>query len=177
MERDLKHTLEEKEINDMKVSKIFSWTSVLLWMGLIFYLSHQPATESNELSTGITQMILQAVETLVPFATIDINSFNFFIRKSAHFVAYLVLGVLTIHALRQSGVYGAKSVVTTFVICVAYAISDEVHQLFIPGRSGEVRDVVIDSAGAGTGIGLYFFVRALFTCLKKRKSPLASVRK
>lgn len=135
--------------------KIFSWAAVIVWMALIFYLSHQPATESNEQSTGITEIIITTLENLVPNAEIDIRGFHHMVRKNAHFIAYFILGVLVINSLRVSGVRGYRSMVLALGICVLYAISDEVHQLFIPGRSGEVSDVLIDSAGASVGIDVY----------------------
>jgi len=138
----------------MRINKMPSWTAVIVWMALIFYLSHQPATQSNELSSGITNFIVKAVENVAPNLDFDISGFNYLVRKNAHFIAYLILGVLTFNALRVSGGRGARSVVIALGICVLYAISDEVHQLFIPGRSGEVKDVLIDSAGASVGIGV-----------------------
>lgn len=134
---------------------------VILWMSLIFYLSHQPATDSNALSTGITEVIVKTVEKVASGAAIDIQSFNNIIRKKAHFLAYLVLGALVINALRVSGVRGYRSVVFALGICVLYAVSDEVHQLFVPGRGGQLSDVLIDSAGAGVGIGLYMLLSKL----------------
>ncbi|WNF36648.1 VanZ family protein [Bacillaceae bacterium IKA-2] len=142
----------------MTLNKTFSWVAVVAWMALIFFLSHQPATQSNDLSTGITELIVKTVENFAPNIDFDIRSFNHMVRKNAHFIAYLVLGVLMINALRTSGVRGYRSIVLALGICVLYAISDEVHQLFIPGRSGEIRDVIIDSAGTTVGIGLYLLI-------------------
>jgi VanZ family protein len=135
--------------------KIFSWSAVILWMGLIFYLSHQPATESNQLSKGITEVIVKEVEKVAPNAEFDIRGFNHIVRKNAHFFAYLVLAVLVINAFRRSGIYGYRSVGIALLICVLYAISDEVHQLFVPGRGSQAKDVFIDSAGVSIGIGVY----------------------
>ncbi|UNC93967.1 VanZ family protein [Candidatus Contubernalis alkalaceticus] len=140
----------------MTLKKILSWTAVIIWMGLIFYLSHQPAVESSRLSQGITEVIIQAVEKVFPNLEFDLRNLNHFVRKNAHFCAYLILGFLVVKALWISGAAGVKGMVLALVICVLYAVSDEVHQMFIPGRSGEVRDVFIDSVGAGIGIGLYW---------------------
>ena len=63
-----------------------------------------------------------------------------------------------INALRSSNVLGYRSMSLAFFICVLYAISDEVHHYFIPGMSGEVRDVNIDTAGASVGIGVYLLI-------------------
>ncbi|WP_188206809.1 VanZ family protein [Alkalibacillus aidingensis] len=141
--------------------KWIAWTGVLVWMGLIFYLSHQPATESSELSRGITETIVKTIESVAPSTEFNIANFNHLVRKNAHFFAYLVLGVLVIYALKRSEVSGIRAIVTALVICILYAISDEVHQLFIPGRSGEIRDVIIDSAGSSVGIALIMFIDRL----------------
>lgn len=132
--------------------KILSWTLAVLWMALIFYLSHQPAIESNGLSTGITEKIVVMVEKVAPDIKFNMGRFNHMLRKGAHFFAYLVLGILMINGLSSSDIYGFKGIGLAILICILYAISDEVHQLFNPGRGGQVSDVILDSAGAIIGI-------------------------
>ena len=100
-------------------------------MASIFYLSHHPFTKSNGFSKG---------------ASIILN---------AHFFAYLILGIVVVNGLRSSGVVGFKSIGLAILICVLYAISDGVHQLFVPRRGGKVKDVLIDSAGSISGIVMY----------------------
>lgn len=145
----------------MTLKKLLSWTAVLLWMILIFNLSSQVAEQSNELSTGITEVIIIIIEKVDPNADFDIHAFNHIIRKNAHFFAYFVLGILVINAFRRSGVFGYKSIVLALLICVLYAVSDEVHQYFVPGRGPGVKDVFIDSAGAVVGIMLYLGISKL----------------
>src|SRR5690554_609911 len=117
--------------------KILSWTLAVLWMALIFYLSHQPAIESNGLSTGITEKIVVMVEKVAPDIKFNMGRFNHMLRKGAHFFAYLVLGILMINGLSSSDIYGFKGIGLAILICILYAISDEVHQLFDPGRGGQ----------------------------------------
>ena len=130
--------------------KILPWALIIFWMALIFYLSHQPATESDGLSIGITEKILELIQRIVPDITLDIGRFNHIVRKNAHFFVYLVLGVLVANGLTNS----SKATVfrVALLICVLYAISDEVHQLFVPGRGGQIKDVIIDSTGSLVGI-------------------------
>lgn len=128
----------------MKI-KINPWLLVFLWMALIFYLSHQPATKSNGLSKGTTEIILETVEKIAPKVGINKRNFNHLLRKNAHFFAYLVLVILVANGLRSSGVGGYRAIGLALLICIIYAISDEVHQLFVPGRGGQVKDVIIDS--------------------------------
>lgn len=142
-----------------RMTKTIAWAFVIVWMAVIFYLSHQPATESDKLSTGITEIIVENVQKVLPQNEFDMNRLNHVVRKNAHFFAYLLLGIFVLHALTKSGVLGFKAFFIALGICVLYAISDEVHQLFVPGRSGQVRDVLIDSTGALVGIGLYLCVK------------------
>lgn len=135
--------------------KIFSWAAVFLVMLLIFNLSSQVAEHSNELSAGITKLIIKAVKKVAPGVELEQKSINNRLRKNAHFFSYLLLGVFVYNALRRSGLQGWRCFILALGICVLYAVTDEVHQLYVPGRGGQVRDVLIDSAGACVGIGLY----------------------
>lgn len=87
-----------------------------------------------------------------PDIKFNMGRFNHMLRKGAHFFAYLVLGILMINGLSSSDIYGFKGIGLAILICILYAISDEVHQLFDPGRGGQVSDVILDSAGAIIGI-------------------------
>ena len=143
----------------MTYKKALSWAAVLLWMAVIFSLSSQIGEQSDQLSVGITKTIVQVMGKAVPKTLyLDIDSLNRVIRKNAHFFAYLILGLLMINAIRNSGIYGKQSILIALSICVIYAISDEIHQLFVPGRSGLVKDVIIDTAGAAVGAGVYMAV-------------------
>jgi len=141
-----------------RAAAILSWAAVVLWMLLIFYLSSQVAEQSNQLSTGITQAIMKLLGKLAPGLEPDLNSFNYFVRKNAHFTAYLLLGVLSSNAVGRNRPHCLRNALFALLICVLYAVSDEVHQLFVPGRGGQITDVLIDSAGATVGIGLYSIV-------------------
>ncbi|MGI1659828.1 MAG: VanZ family protein [Desulfitobacterium sp.] len=138
---------------------ILSWAAVLFWMGLIFYMSAQVASQSDALSQGIAERLFSAVAKVFPWMNVDNLQSNFIVRKSAHFLSYLVLSVLTMNALRTCGVNGVRQVVAIAIgICALYAISDEVHQLFVPGRSGQIKDVLLDSGGAIVGTVLYSLI-------------------
>ncbi|SHJ15592.1 VanZ family protein [Parasporobacterium paucivorans] len=138
-----------------KVFCVFSWLAVLVLMALIFYLSAEPAEQSNELSTGITRTILNALQGQIPFmADMSLETFNHIIRKTTHFMAYMLLGMLVLNAL---GIKGWKKTLLAFAISAAYAASDETHQLFVPGRGGQLKDVILDSSGSAFGIGVMTF--------------------
>ncbi|MGI6424217.1 MAG: VanZ family protein [Tepidanaerobacteraceae bacterium] len=134
---------------------IIAWIAVLLWMGVIFYFSHQPALESTELSSKVTKIIINTLEKINPNAEIDVKVFSYIVRKAAHFSLYFVLGFLVINGLWKSGIYGSKGIYLGVFISLLYAISDEVHQLYVPGRGGQVQDVILDTVGSVVGILLY----------------------
>lgn len=131
---------------------------VFIWMGLIFYLSHQPASDSSALSGSLVQKFIAMVEVVTSITLSDHDWMYYGIRKGAHLFAYFLLAILTLFACRQTRVDRSKHGVIALVICVVYASTDEFHQLFIPGRSGEVTDVLIDTIGASIGIILFFIV-------------------
>ena len=135
---------------------ILLWVLVILWMIFIFILSSQTANESNGLSTAVTEKIVKVIEKAVPQNSIDIRTFNNVVRKNAHFFIFLILGILVSIALKDSGYSRKKRLVLAIIICFLYAVSDELHQMLVPGRGAQLKDVVIDSAGAIAGIALSF---------------------
>ena len=135
------------------------WLVVLIWMGLIFFLSSQQAADSNQLSTGISKFIMGLISGILPGLSPQVQWLNHIVRKNAHFIAYLILGLLQVNALYLNGKRGGKAFILALLISFLYAASDEFHQTFVPGRSGELRDVMIDTAGALTGIGTYMLIR------------------
>ena len=119
----------------------------------------QSADQSNQLSMGVTVRIYEAVNILLPKLEVDV--FNHMVRKYAHFFAYMILGILSVNALYLNGIKDRKAILYSFIISFLYAVSDEIHQIFVPGRAGQVMDVVIDSLGGIIGIAIYASVYSL----------------
>lgn len=127
-------------------------------MCLIFYFSHQPATVSNELSSGITEKIIETIEKVIPISDTEMDNVNHIVRKNAHFLIYLVLGLFVSFALKTIGIQGYRRVGFALLICVLYAVSDEFHQYFVEGRGPQLKDVLIDSLGAIVGIFIFCLI-------------------
>lgn len=153
----------------MKIFRIAATVLLVGWMILIFCLSAATASESSATSGGVIAFIARIfIPDFSGMATAEqesiIESLQFIVRKTAHFTLYAILG-----GLAFLGVVTYKSITLknrffiSAVICLLYAISDEIHQIFVPGRSGEVRDVCIDFAGSMLAI----FILLLFTRFKK----------
>lgn len=77
---------------------------------------------------------------------------NFAIRKTAHFTEYLVLSLIALHAFDPKRDTSGESIIAAFVLVMLVSSIDETIQLFVPGRSGQVTDALIDCSGAAVGI-------------------------
>ncbi len=154
--------------------RIISLILIIGWMGLIFYLSHQNADSSSNMSAGLIKRVLQVFipETGSDEMTSIIASLQFIIRKTAHLTLYLILGVL---CLLHFSTYNRLSLFLkgflSFIISALYAVSDEYHQTYILGRSGEIRDVLIDSLGAVIGILLALIIYKILKVVKNKSVP------
>ena len=133
------------------MKKILLWILVLSWMGLIFYFSAQDSNKSTNQSRAlISKTVVVENKTETQIENIDAK-----VRKTAHALVFLVLGLLVCFLIKEYTLDIRKILIISFIICLLYACSDEVHQLCVPGRSGEIKDVLIDMIG--TSIGLLVF--------------------
>ena len=109
-------------------------------MLLIFLHSAMPADMSSAESGFLVDILIRLFHLPV-----SAEILTFITRKAAHFTKYLLLGV----SLR----WGMESsILHVWMIGAVYAVTDEIHQMFVPGRSCEFRDICIDAAGVLVGI-------------------------
>jgi len=112
------------------------WLPALIWMGLIFLVSAQPSLPS------------------VP------GRWDLLLKKGMHMVAYGILTILYLWALRGSAHDDRVVRVASVVLALTYALSDEYHQTFVPGRNGTWVDVAVDGVGILAATVLdWWFVR------------------
>ncbi len=79
------------------------------------------------------------------------------IRKSAHLFLYFMLGVSVLLFLKEYGSIQKKGILISICFVFIYACSDEIHQLFVPDRSGEIADVLLDTLGGYLGIMILYY--------------------
>lgn len=128
---------------------------VIGWLALIFYFSSQVAASSDGMSSYF-------VEPIKPYAPgFTEHAVTFMVRKSAHIFMYFVLGMLVFNVFRQYIFNTKKLVGYSVLFAFVYAITDEIHQMFVAGRSAEPRDVLLDTLGASLGIALYWYILRL----------------
>ena len=134
---------------------IYRWLAVIAWMIIIYILSDQPASISDELSVGILDRVFSIFGIDIYLDQDLLQFFNYIIRKSAHFVTFFTLGILLCHAIIKKAI--VKEYLIVVGIAFLYAVFDEVHQLFVVGRSGQISDVFIDVAGVLLAVLIYYF--------------------
>ncbi|MGL5754991.1 MAG: VanZ family protein [Paraclostridium sp.] len=137
------------------------------WMIFIFYMSNQPASISSSQSGGFIGMLCNIpVIGIVIKDLMKIGIAEFLIRKSAHMFLYFVLAILIYNTMNKDS--GIKTYLLSLLLTALYACTDELHQLFVIGRSGELRDVLVDSTGALIGLVLIFLINKLINNKKVR---------
>ena len=121
----------------------------MAWAVLIFTLSTE--TYSSSLSAFLLREFLNLFRLTVSPATFDILHHLF--RKTAHVTEYAIFSLLLYHCLLSSNrtAWRPKLAAWAVLIAAAYSLTDEFHQLFVPGRTGSIVDCGIDSVGAALG--------------------------
>lgn len=137
---------------------------LLAWMAVIFRFSDQPAVQSGKVSGTIAYRLVNVAdevfrlgnsrEVLKRYA----DKLDHPIRKAAHMTEYAILGLLSLAFFYCHGLRGRRLYFAAVLLAAVYAGTDEYHQLFIPGRSGQLTDVCIDSAGAVIGLFLHWAI-------------------
>lgn len=131
-----------------RVRVTIRWLLVIVWVFIIFLLSN----ESADGSSARSDMIVEILQSLGMSGSAE--ALSAFVRKTAHMMMYAVLGVLVVWAFVAIRRVAVGVIARSLLIICVFAVSDELHQMFIPGRSAEIRDVIIDMVGATIGVGI-----------------------
>lgn len=124
-----------------------TWYPALVMAVIIFIFSSFPAADSDQQSG----LIVNVITTLFP----DLKGADHLVkivRKIAHLTEYAILGYLTARGFKLSN----KSSWFSVLACAIYAATDEFHQTLVQGRSGEIKDVALDTLGATFGTSIYW---------------------
>ena len=142
------------------ILRIISIIFVLAWMVTVFMLSHQIAEDSSKTSSNFITVIIKLFNKDIEQEQLEtiMLKVETIVRKLAHFVLYTLGGMLITIMFINFKEYITKTKIASFLLGATYAITDEIHQLFIPGRSGEIRDVLIDSTGILLGVFIIYLL-------------------
>ena len=121
------------------------WFPVVIWMGVIFWMS------TGSFSSDNTSLFIEPIlHFLFPgISTTEVASLHGWIRKAGHVTEYLILGMLLFRAFRsESGQpWRLRWSIQAAIVLLIYALSDEFHQSYVATRTASIIDVGIDLAG------------------------------
>ena len=140
---------------------------------IIFGFSSQDGEESGGISSRVTEFILEKSNT---YKNIEENRQDEIfertekiIRKIAHFSIYALVGFLLMGLVSTFKLKEKSRILISLILGVLYATSDEIHQLFSPGRSAQITDVYIDTLGILVGIFVILLFIKIFEKMKLQK--------
>jgi len=133
-------------------SPIFSWLLVILWAGLIFLIS-----SSSDPYALLPAKVFQWISKSL-FQGIQLTKV---VGLLGHIVQFGILAVLLVHALAWPEALSPKHVWLSIILSALYGLTDEIHQLFVPGRAFQWVDVLVDGLGILLGLSLYVFFQFL----------------
>jgi VanZ family protein len=138
---------------------------LLAWMAFIFVMSTRVG--SSESTAGVFDAFFG---WLLPALGPAGRTLVFLLwRKSGHVIEYAILAILAVRAIRQDQpVWEWRAAGTAILLCIPYAASDEWHQSFVPSRTSDWHDVVIDTGGILLGIGLAWLMARRSSSRTKR---------
>ena len=130
----------------------------MAWAGLIFYLS--TATFGGSFSASLLGEILRFLHLSVSRQTFD--TLHFLIRKTAHLTEYAIFAMLLYGSREDERPFDwrPRRALGCALIAAGYSLTDEFHQLFVPGRGASLADCGIDAMGGSLGV-LLFYVRGM----------------
>lgn len=141
-----------------KIHVSISWVLVAICMGIIFFLSAQNGEESSDLSGSFVMALLNGLGIVIDEGLL---------RSIAHCLEFMGLSVLLFNAVYATWALKITPIVA-FLGTVFYAITDEIHQIFVPERAFQISDILVDSTGALIGVIASLIILKIILYIMKR---------
>ena len=130
------------------MKKLILFITAIISIAVMFYFSSRNADISSRQSKMVLDFILN----------FGFETNSYFIRKFAHFIIFTLIGFCVSMFIGSCIESNILTVILSFIISSTYACIDEYIQTFIPGRSGNIGDVIIDISGVIIGLALYIII-------------------
>ena len=154
---------------------VISWLLVVLWMIGIFILSSMDSELSNTKSKDTINTVVEST-VVVTNKDISKNSINSIVnvlnkplRKCMHSFVFFVLVILLLNAFYSINIINYKGYLFSILISFIYACTDEFHQLYVVGRTGQLIDIGIDMIGVLFGVLVFYIYGLLVKDWSNRK--------
>lgn len=152
---------------------IFLILSILCMLTIFMFSSRtgkESTRDSRKVDSAVTRVQKKKISKMNRKQKADyIEKIDKIVRKSAHFMEYLILAQLLFGAVYLESRKKCVNFLIPFLIASLYSVSDEVHQFFVSERTGTPVDVLIDSAGALAGVLLVYAAVLIVKRIRKRR--------
>lgn len=161
------------------IGAIIIYILLITWCVVIFVFSAQPADTSSWMSSGVAKRLYGflryfSIGKVGDDVSLLNESFETVLRKAAHVFEYAVLGILACMAAKRLFDWYPKLMAAAFGLM--YAITDEVHQFFVEGRSCEARDVAIDFLGVLLGVLVFYLTKIIHEAIHSGKENKTKIQ-
>ncbi len=161
-------------MNKNLILRLITLLLVLLNMSVIFRFSSEQASTSKDTSKKVTEIILEITvpdfsEKPEPEKKEMVKKADSKVRTLAHFSEYTLLGFLALWHFSLYKISKIKKASLAFAGCTLYAILDEIHQIYVPGRSFQFTDILTDASGSL--LGILIFSAILYFIKKAKREP------
>lgn len=146
-------------MKNIKRTRIILTILIILWTIVVFYFSNQGSNASATSSYNFTSIFIkneELAQMLEPY-----------FRKIAHYIEYIIGGLLFCALVLTYKLKDERTIIVCVLLGIWYSSLDELHQSFIPGRTGRLVDIYIDTLGVATGTVFLLIINKLIN--KKRK--------
>ena len=152
-----------------KYEKIIKIILIVMWMAIVFNFSNQCGEESSGTSSKVTKVVVNIVvkDKKEPNSKM-IERTEKIVRKGAHYTIYTIGGFLIMSYTYLMEKTKKQKILYSLLFGIFYAVTDEIHQYFVPGRSARVFDVGIDTIGVLTGICIYLAIMAVINKVSQK---------
>lgn len=143
----------------------------VMWLGIIFYNGTRQGVVSQRSSKEVVKVVSKFIDIpLIKLNTpnIKFNEINFYVRKNGHFFQYLIFSVLLCAAVRQFKLYKSSELFLLLFLLLLFPVIDEFIQKYIPGRTSNIFDIIIDFSGGILGM----LISNISYKMHKRKVPM-----
>lgn len=152
-----------KNLYIQKIIKIISIILILIWMVTVFCFSSEQGHKSESTSRKVTEKVVEAISDKTAKEKENlIEKVDKVIRKMAHYTIYTIGGIVIINYAYTTDKNKKQKILYSIAFGASYAVTDEIHQFFVEGRSARIFDVGIDTLGVITGIAIYLVIRKIF---------------
>lgn len=158
------------KISKINVIRAVLAALIIAVMVVIFVLSAQDGNDSGGTSGGVTEFVLRLFGIDAgSMSPEEFTKIEAFVRSAAHFSEYALLAFLSAFMLYTYKLGNLPVLGFAVAFSAVYAVTDEIHQIFVPGRAAQISDWLVDTSGALLGALLMLLILAVYRAVKNRK--------